>query len=50
VASTIIGYNYRSNLTPRPASAPRSSCGIAPEVTIIPVKVLADYQMPALPD
>ncbi len=51
VASTIIGYFYRSNFDaaggyPLPPIMVR---GIAPEVTIIPVKVLADYQIPALP-
>lgn len=51
VASTIIGYNYRSNTDaaqgyPLPAVYVR---GIAPDVTIIPVKVLGDYQVPALP-
>ena len=51
VASTILGYNYRSNTDaaqgyPLP---PIFVQGIAPEVTIIPVKVLADYQVPALP-
>lgn len=51
VASTIIGYFYRSNSDelggyPLPPIMVR---GIAPDVTIIPVKVLADYQLPALP-
>lgn len=51
VASTILGYFYRSNSDaaagfPLPAIMVR---GIAPDVTIIPVKVLADYQLPALP-
>lgn len=51
VTSTIIGYNYRSNTDaaqgyPLP---PIYVAGIAPDVTIIPVKVLADYQVPALP-
>ncbi len=51
VASTIIGYNYYSNYDaisgyPLP---PIFVDGIAPEVTIIPIKVLADYQLPALP-
>jgi subtilisin family serine protease len=51
VTSTIIGYNYRSNNDaaqgyPLPPIFVR---GIAPDVTIIPVKVLADYQVPALP-
>jgi subtilisin family serine protease len=51
VASTILGYFYRSNSDaaqgyPLPPIMVR---GIAPEVTIIPVKVLASYQVPALP-
>jgi len=51
VVSTILGYFYRSNADaaqgfPLPPIIVR---GIAPEVTIIPVKVLADYQIPALP-
>jgi len=51
VASTIIGYNYYSNTDaysgyPLPPIQVR---GIAPEATIIPVKVLSDYQIPALP-
>ena len=51
VASTIIGYSYRSNADlaqgfPLPPIQVR---GIAPDATIIPVKVLADYQVPALP-
>jgi subtilisin family serine protease len=51
VTSTIIGYFYRSNFDalggfPIPPIMVR---GIAPDVTIIPVKVLADYQVPALP-
>ena len=51
VASTILGYSYYSNFDavggfPLPPIVVR---GIAPEVTVIPVKVLADYQVPALP-
>ena len=51
VASTIIGFNYRSNSDalegfPLPPIQVR---GIAPNATIIPVKVLADYQIPRLP-
>src|SRR4029434_9978669 len=51
VASTILGYDYRSNSDaaagfPLP---PIHIAGIAPEVTLIPVKVLADYRVPALP-
>jgi subtilisin family serine protease len=51
VASTILGYFYRSNTDaasgfPLPPIVVR---GIAPEVTVIPVKVLADYRVPALP-
>jgi hypothetical protein len=51
VTSTILGYSYRSNSDaaggfPLPPIMVR---GIAPEVTVIPVRVLADYQIPALP-
>jgi len=51
VTSTILGYDYRSNSDAAsgfaiPAIHVR---GIAPDVTIIPVKVLTDYQIPALP-
>jgi subtilisin family serine protease len=51
VASTILGYAYRSNFDaasgfPLPPIMVR---GIAPDVTVIPVRVLADYQLPALP-
>jgi subtilisin family serine protease len=52
VTSTIIGYFYDSNADtvggfPLPPLIVR---GIAPDVTIIPVKVLADYQIPARPN
>ena len=52
VASTILGYEYRSNFDalggfPLPPVIVR---GIAPDVTVIPVKVLSDYQIPALPN
>ena len=51
VTSTILGYNYRSNFDalagfPLP---PIFVKGIAQGATVIPVKVLADYQLPALP-
>jgi subtilisin family serine protease len=51
VTSTIIGFNYQSKFDaiagyPLPPIQVR---GIAPDATIIPVKVLADYQVPALP-
>jgi subtilisin family serine protease len=51
VASTILGYFYRSNSDaaqgyPLPPIMVR---GIAPDVTIVPIKVLSDYQVPALP-
>jgi subtilisin family serine protease len=51
VASTILGYFYRSNFDavggfPLPPIIVR---GIAPDVTVIPVQVLSDYQVPALP-
>lgn len=49
VVSTILGYNYYA---PADAAAglplpPIFVKGIAPEVTIIPVKVLSDYNIPA---
>lgn len=51
VASTIVGYYYQN---PFDAAAgfplpPIMVRGIAPEATIIPVRVLADYRVPALP-
>jgi subtilisin family serine protease len=51
VTSTILGYFYRSNFDaasgfPLPPIMVR---GIAPNVTVIPVPVLADYQIPQLP-
>ncbi len=51
VTSTILGYFYQS---PNDALAgfplpPIMVRGIAPDVTVIPVKVLADYQVPATP-
>jgi subtilisin family serine protease len=51
VASTILGYFYDSNADtaggfPLPPIMVR---GIAPDVTVIPVRVLADYHVPALP-
>jgi len=51
VTSTIIGYFYRSNSDAAGGYAlpPIMVRGIAPDVTIIPVKVLADYQIPAMP-
>ena len=51
VTSTIIGYSYRSNSDAAAGYVlpPIQVRGIAPEVTIIPVKVLADYQIPAMP-
>jgi subtilisin family serine protease len=51
VASTILGYFYRSNFDAVAGFAlpPIVVRGIAPDVTVIPVKVLADYQVPALP-
>lgn len=52
VTSTIIGFNYRSNFDAASGFEipPVQVRGIAPEATIIPVKVLADYQLPALPN
>lgn len=51
VTSTIIGYFYRSNSDAAAGFVlpPIMVRGIAPDVTIIPVKVLSDYQVPALP-
>lgn len=51
VTSTILGYFYRSNSDAAQGYVlpPIMVRGIAPNVTIIPVKVLADYQVPALP-
>ncbi len=51
VASTIIGYYYKNPFDTTagfdlPALMVR---GVAPEVTIIPVRVLTDFQIPALP-
>ena len=52
VTSTILGYNYRSNSDEASGFdiPPIQVRGIAPNVTVIPVKVLADYQLPALPN
>ena len=52
VASTIIGYFYYSNTDALNGYVlpPIVVRGIAPDVTIIPVKVLSDYHVPALPD
>lgn len=51
VASTILGYFYESNADKAAGFAlgPVAVRGIAPDVTVIPVKVLADYQVPARP-
>ena len=51
VTSTILGYFYRSNSDAAAGFVlpPIMVRGIAPDVTIIPVRVLADYQTPALP-
>lgn len=51
VTSTIIGFNYRSNFDAIAGFEipPVQVRGISPEATIIPVKVLGDYQLPALP-
>jgi len=51
VTSTIIGYFYDANYDEISGwdIGPIMVRGIAPEVTIIPVKVLADYQVPANP-
>ncbi len=51
MTSTILGYFYRSNVDAANGFAlpPIMVRGIAPNVTVIPVKVLTDYRMPALP-
>jgi len=51
VTSTILGYFYRSNSDAAAGYVlpPILVRGIAPDVTVIPVKVLADYQVPAMP-
>ena len=52
VTSTILGFNYRANFDAASGFAipPIQVRGIAPNVTVIPVKVLTDYQIPALPN
>ena len=52
VTSTILGFNYDANFDAASGFEipPIQVRGIAPEVTVIPVKVLADYQVPALPN
>jgi subtilisin family serine protease len=50
VASTILGYFYDAPADDSVANLPPIVVrGIAPDVTVIPVKVLADYQVPARP-
>jgi len=51
VTSTILGFFYRSNFDAVQGFTipPIMVRGIAPNVTVIPVKVLADYQVPQLP-
>lgn len=51
VTSTILGFFYRSNFDAASGFSipPIMVRGIAPNVTIIPVRVLADYQIPQLP-
>jgi subtilisin family serine protease len=51
VTSTILGFFYRSNFDAASGFAipPVMVRGIAPNVTVIPVKVLADYRIPELP-
>ncbi len=51
VASAILGYFYRSNLDAAMGYElpPIAVRGAAPEVTLIPVKVLHDYEIPAMP-
>ena len=52
VTSTIIGFNYKANFDAASGFEipPIQVRGIAPNVTVIPVKVLADYKVPALPN
>ena len=52
VTSTILGFFYRSNFDAASGFTipPIMVRGIAPNVTVIPVKVLADYQIPQLPN
>jgi len=52
VTSTILGFNYRSNFDAASGFniPPLQVRGIAPNVTVIPVRVLSDYQLPALPN
>ena len=51
VASTILGYFYDAPADDSfKALPPIVVRGIAPDVTLIPVKVLADYQVPARPN
>jgi subtilisin family serine protease len=51
VTSTILGFFYRSNFDAASGFTlpPIMVRGIAPNVTVIPVRVLADYQIPQLP-
>ncbi|TAK99569.1 MAG: hypothetical protein EPO07_10770 [Verrucomicrobia bacterium] len=51
VTSTILGYFYRANADAAAGYVlpPIMIRGIAPEVTIIPVKVLSQYRVPSLP-
>jgi subtilisin family serine protease len=51
VTSIITGFNYRSNSDAAQGFVlpPIQVRGVAPNVTVIPVRVLADYQLPALP-
>jgi subtilisin family serine protease len=52
VTSTILGYFYRANFDALSGFSlpPFIVKGIAPDVTVIPVKVLVDYQVPAYTD
>jgi subtilisin family serine protease len=52
VTSTVIGFNYKANFDAASGFdiPPIQVRGIAPNATVIPVKVLADYRVPALPD
>lgn len=52
VTSTVLGFFYSANFDAASGFAipPIVVRGIAPNVTVIPVKVLTDYQLPALPN
>lgn len=51
VTSTILGYFYHANADARAGYSlpPMVVRGLAPDVTVIPIKVIADYHVPAIP-